>query len=78
LLLAAESTKDEATVLAQTFAQQVAVACERAGSGDLLALVAEVVALDLDVLPAQCVAGDGCGDLEQEQRTKLRLEDEIT
>jgi hypothetical protein len=35
------------------------------GSGDLFGLVASVVALDLDVLAAQRVAGDGGGDLKQ-------------
>jgi hypothetical protein len=78
LLLATESSEDEATVLVEARAQQVAVAGERASGGDLLALVAEVLALDLDVMAAQCVAGDGGGDLEQEQGAKLGLEDQIT
>jgi hypothetical protein len=78
LLLATESGEDEAPVLAEAGAQQVAVAGESASGGDLLALVTEVLALDLDVMAAQCVAGDGGGDLEQEQWAKLRLEDQIT
>jgi hypothetical protein len=78
LLLAAAPSEDEATVLAKALAQEVAVAGECASSSDLLALVAEVITLDLDMLPAQCVARDGGGDLEQEQWAKLRLEDQIT
>ena len=66
LLLAAESSEDEAVVLAQALAQQIAVASEGTNCSDLLAFVAEVVTLDLYVLPAQRVAGDGRGDLEQE------------
>jgi predicted ABC-type transport system involved in lysophospholipase L1 biosynthesis ATPase subunit len=77
-LLAAASSEDEATVLAEAGAQQVAVAGESASGSDLLALITEVVALDLDVVAAQRVAGNGSGDLEQEQRAKLRLEDQIT
>ena len=52
LLFAAESSEDEATVRAEALAQQVAVGGECTGSRNLVALVAEVVALDLDVLPA--------------------------
>jgi hypothetical protein len=77
LLLAAESSEDEATVLAEALAQQVAVAGECAGSGDLVALVVEVVTLDLDVLATQSVPGNGGSDLEQDQWAKLRLEDQI-
>jgi hypothetical protein len=77
LLLAAESSEDEATVLVEVRAQEIAVTGERASGGDLLALVAEVLALDLDVMAAQCVAGDGGGDLEQEQWARLGLEDQI-
>jgi hypothetical protein len=77
LLLAMQSSKDEATVLAQARAQQVAVTGECASSGDLLGLVAEVITLNLDVLSAQRAGGNGGGDFEHEQWAELRLEDQI-
>ncbi len=51
-LLAAELSEDVATVFSEAFAQQVAVAGECTSCGDLLALVTEVIVLDLDVVAA--------------------------
>jgi hypothetical protein len=54
------------------------MAGECARRGYLFDLIVVVVALDLDVLPAQRVAGEGSGDFEQKQWSELRLEHKVT
>lgn len=68
-----EAGKDAAAVVVERVAEEVALAGEHAGGGDLGGLGGMVVALDRDVLGAEGVGGDGSGELEEEQRSQRRL-----
>jgi hypothetical protein len=48
------------------------VALENSGDGDLVSLVVDDVAPDLDMLGTERIAGDGGGEVEQEQGTPAR------
>jgi hypothetical protein len=75
-LLCAKSFDNEPAILANGAAKRVAVVGDDPRGDDLFGLL-ERMTFDLDVLSTQGVAGDGGGDLEQDERTELRFEHEV-